>query len=104
MYGLMGKIRAHEGGGEKLLTYLLRAAQELATLENCYLYVVSRDNTDADAVWVTEIWHSSEDHQASLAHEAIQTLIASARPLIAEMTNRTEFEPVGGKGLPDKAV
>lgn len=98
----MGKIRAHAGDGEKLLAYLLRAAEELSALENCYLYVISRDKDDVDALWVTEIWRNQEDHQASLTHDAIRTLIASARPLIAEMNHRTEFEPVGGKGLSDK--
>jgi len=101
IYGLMGKIRAHEGNGEKSLAQLLRAPEELSELEDYYMYVVGRDNADVDAVWVTEIWRSQDDHQASLTHEAIRTLIASARPLIAEMTNRTEFEPVGGKGLSD---
>lgn len=102
MYGLMGKIRAHTGDGEQLLAYLLRAAEELSALEHCYLYVISRDKDDVDALWVTEIWRNQEDHQASLGHEAIRTLITSARPLIAEMSHRTEFQPIGGKGLSDK--
>ena len=100
MYGLMGKIRAHKGQGEALLELLLRAADQLSDLEGCYLYIVSRVQDDTDAVWVTEVWRNQEDHRASLKHAAIQALIASARPLIADMTDRMEFLPVGGKGLP----
>lgn len=100
MYGLMGKIQAHAGQGEALLQHLLNAAEQLQGLEGCYLYVVSRAADDADAVWVTEVWRDQQEHQASLQHAAIQALIAAARPLIAGMSDRTEFIPVGGKGLP----
>jgi quinol monooxygenase YgiN len=100
MYGLMGKIRAQEGQREALLEHLLQAARLLSTLEACYLYVVSRAPDDPHGIWVTEVWHNQADHQASLTHEAIRSLITVARPLIAGMSDRTEFEPVGGKGLP----
>jgi len=100
MYGLMGRINAQTGQGEALLGHLLKAAAQLHNLEGCYLYVVSKATDDADGIWVTEVWRSAADHQASLHHEAIQALIAAARPLIAGMVHRTEFTPVGGKGLP----
>jgi quinol monooxygenase YgiN len=100
MFGLMGRINAHDGQGDLLLEHLLRAAHALSELEGCYLYVVSRSTDSANGVWVTEVWRSQADHQASLRHEAIRTLIASARPLIASMTDRIEFLPAGGKGLP----
>lgn len=99
MYGLMGKIRAHPGKREDLLAHLLDTTH-LDEMEGCYLYLVSRATDDEDGIWVTEVWRSAEDHQASLRHEAIQKLIAIARPLIAEITDRTEFTPAGGRGLP----
>lgn len=100
MFGLMGKVRAHEGQAEALLGHLLEAARQLSELDGCYLYVVSRATDDAHGIWVTEVWRSTADHQASLEHAAIQALITVARPLIAGMSDRTEFTPVGGKGLP----
>jgi quinol monooxygenase YgiN len=100
MYGLNGKMTAHAGQREALLAALLRGAAMLGDLDGCYLYVVSRANDDENSIWVTEVWRSREDHQASLTHEAIRTLITEARPLIAAMTDRSEFEPVGGKGVP----
>jgi hypothetical protein len=35
----------------------------------------------------------------ALDNEATKALIARARPLIAGFSDRTEFEPVGGKGV-----
>lgn len=101
MYGLFGKMRAHPGQREALIGHLLHAANLLRELEGCYLYVVSSADDDADGIWVTEVWTSRDEHQNSLTHDAIKSLIAVARPLIADMPQRFEFTPVGGKGLPE---
>lgn len=100
MYGLMGKIVAQDGQREVLLAHLLQAAQQLSSLASCYLYVVSKATDDDHAIWVTEVWQSKDAHQASLQQTAIQELIAAARPLMAGMGERIEFDPIGGKGLP----
>lgn len=102
MYGLHGKFQAHPGQRDALLAILLDAADRLHALAGCYLYVVSRAPDDPDGVWVTEIWRSQADHQASLEHAALQALITAGRPLIAAMPVRIEFTPLGGKGLPDE--
>jgi len=100
MYGLFGKMRAQAGQRETLIGHLLHAADLLRDLEGCFVYIINSDPTDPDAIWVTEVWRSQADHQASLSHEAIQSLITVARPLIAEMPLRYEVTPLGGKGLP----
>ncbi|MCC6975978.1 MAG: antibiotic biosynthesis monooxygenase [Anaerolineae bacterium] len=104
MYGLMGKIQAQLGQREALVGYLLQAAEVLREAEGCYLYLISGVSADEQSVWVTEVWRSQEDHRASLTLPAVQEVIAVARPLIAGMGERFEFQPIGGKGLPaDKA-
>ncbi len=103
MFGLHGKIRAHAGQRDALIDILLTAAHALRELDGCYLYIVSSAPDDPDGVWVTEVWRSQADHQASLAQEATQALITTGRPLIAGMSDRVEFVPLGGKGLPDNA-
>lgn len=100
MYGLFGKITAQPGQRDTLLGYLLNAANSMRELDGCYLYVVSSAPDDPDGIWVYEVWKSQTDHQASLALDATQALIAKARPLIAGMSNRVEHTPMGGKGLP----
>lgn len=100
MYGLHGKFRAHPGQRDALLNVLLDAAGRLRELDGCYFYVVSTAPDDPDGIWVTEIWRDQAAHQGSLAHPAIQALITAGRPLIAAMSDRSEFTPLGGKGLP----
>jgi quinol monooxygenase YgiN len=87
-----------ESGGH-LARYLLAAASALEDVESCLVYLVNRDPAEPDAVRVVECWESPEAHAASLTLPAVHTLIAQARPIIASMDQRVEFEPVGGKGL-----
>ena len=99
-YGLCGKLVAVQGRGDELAGHLLDAAAALNDVENCRLYLVNRDPADPDAVWVIEVWDSTEAHRASLELDVVQQLIARARPIIASMGERFELDPVGGKGLP----
>ena len=98
-YGLCGKIVATPGAGDALAGHLLDAANALSDVDSCSLYLVSRDPGNPDAVWVTEVWDDAEAHAASLQLDAVQQLIARARPVIAAMGERFELEPVGGKGF-----
>ncbi len=102
MFGLIGKLKTQSGQREALVGHLLNAASILRDMEGCYLYVINRATDDPDTVWVTEVWRSQADHQASLAHDGIRDIIASARPLLAEPPDGFEVAPVGGKGLPDQ--
>ena len=97
-YGLFGKIVATPGQGDTLAAFLLEAAAGLEDVAGCHLYVVNRDVTDPDAVWVMEVWDDADAHQASLQLAAVQELIARARPVIASMGERYELETIGGKG------
>ena len=47
-----------------------------------------------------EVWTDAEAHQASLQLPSVQDAIARARPIIAGMSERVEFTPAGGLGLP----
>ncbi len=98
-FGLVGSFQAQPGQGEALATLLVQAAQALEANSDCQLYAVSRSADDADSVWVTEVWTSSEAHQASLEDERVRQLIRQARPLIAGLGKRFELSPLGGKGL-----
>lgn len=98
-YGRSGKIVATAGNGDALAGYLLDAATALEDVAGCHLYIVSRDPTDPESVWVVEFWESDDAHRASLELRAVQELIARARPIIAAMDEQLELVPVGGKGL-----
>ena len=97
-FGLHGKITAQPGTRDQLVEHLLSAAKLMDTAEGCELYVVSTSSDD-DAVWVTEIWRSKADHDASLAIVGVPELIRRTRPLIASMSESVPLVVRGGKGL-----
>jgi len=97
MYGLIGQIKAQPGQRDALAAILLEGTAEMP---GCFSYVVARDSTDADALWITEVWDSRDSHSASLQLPAVQAAIAKGRPLIAGFGSRAETEPLGGAGLP----
>jgi hypothetical protein len=52
---------------------------------------------------VTELWTDRAAHATSLEPADIQSVIQGARPLIAGMSDRTELDVHGGKGLPARS-
>lgn len=99
-YGLHGKLQATAGNGEQLAGILLEAAELMSTAKGCYLYMVSIDTADKDAVWVTEAWESKEDHDNSLNVDGVKELIGLAMPLLAGKPERgQELEILGGAGV-----
>lgn len=96
MYGLIGKIIAAPGKRDELISILLEGTTDLPS---CLSYVVSQDNTDENALWVTEVWESQASHGASLALSGVQIAIAKGKPMISEFAERFETSPIGGHGL-----
>jgi len=98
MYGLIGKMLAQPGRRDALVEALLGGT---GSMPGCLSYVIAKDDTDPDALWITEVWASREDHAASLQLPEVKAAIATGRPLIAGFGERFETEPVGGTGLRD---
>lgn len=99
MFGLIGKIMAAEGKREDLVKTLLEGTGDMP---GCLSYIVAKDTGDANAIWITEVWDSKENHQASLKLPQVQEAISKARPMIAGFGERFETEPVGGQGFTTK--
>jgi len=99
-YGLHGKLKSIPGGSEKLTQILLDASKLVSTAKGCHLYLISKENTDNDSIWVTEVWDSKEDHDNSLNAESVKALISQAIPLIDGRPEKgQELEILGGKGI-----
>jgi quinol monooxygenase YgiN len=96
MYGLIGKMNVVSGQREALIAILLEGVE---AMPGCLSYVIAKDPTDPDALWITEVWDSQASHEASLSLPAVQQAIARGRPLIAGFGERFVTEPVGGYGL-----
>lgn len=96
MYGLIGKMTTTPGRREEFLAILLEGVHDMP---GCLSYVVAKDSTDEDALWITEVWESQASHQASLQLPAVRDAIARGRSMIAGFSDRHETVPVGGHGL-----
>jgi quinol monooxygenase YgiN len=68
-------------------------------MPGCLSYVVARDPTNPDAIWITEVWDSQASHKASLSLPAVKDAISRAKPLIVGFDKQIETVPVGGRGL-----
>ena len=68
-------------------------------MPGCLSYIVAKDTSDADAIWITEAWDSEASHEAALSLPSVKEAIAKGRALIAGVGDRIVTTPVGGTGL-----
>lgn len=97
MHGLIGKMLCVPGKRDELIDILL---SDVGEMPGCLSYVVARDPTQPDVVWITEVWDSEASHKASLSLPAVQAAIKRAMPMIAGFGDHITTAPVGGHGLP----
>lgn len=83
MYGLLGKLTAKSGRRDELARLLLEAADLLRDVPGCRHWVVHEPVDAPDDVWISEVWDSQDDHDASLARPEIRAVILRAMPLLA---------------------
>jgi len=96
MYGLIGRMKCTPGQRDALIAIMLEG---VSGMPGCLSYVVAKDPTDPDSLWITEAWESQDQHKASLSLPSVQAAITKARPIIAGFGERFETQPVGGHGL-----
>jgi quinol monooxygenase YgiN len=96
MYGLIGRMTTVPGQREALIEILLEGTD---AMPGCLSYIIARDPSDPDGIWVTEVWDNESSHRASLSLPAVKAAIARGRPLIAGFAERFETEPIGGVGI-----
>ncbi len=100
MYLIHGKLNAKAGHSDELANILLEASKLVSTAKGCKLYVIGKDENDLNAVFVTEIWDSKEDHDDSLKVEGVRELITKAMPVLdGQPTKGQELEILGGTGI-----
>jgi quinol monooxygenase YgiN len=92
-----GKATAKDGKGGELAEILLAAAAELEDDPGCELYLISRQADSPDVVWVTELWRSQADLDASLERVRGSSGAAAAMALVDDW-QMIELELLGGKG------
>ena len=93
------KLKAREGQREALVEHMLGVAQLLANVSGCELYVINTSAADTETVWVTEVWSSQVQLDASLTLDSVKASVEQVLPLLAGPPERIDIVPLGGKGL-----
>src|SRR5215217_3794177 len=92
-----GRAKARAGSGERLAEVLLAAAAELEGDLGCQLYLINRQADEPDVIWVTELWRSQADLDASLERIRGSEGVAAAMALVEDW-QMIDLEQLGGKG------
>ncbi len=98
MWGMIAKITVLPGKRDEMITVLKGSA---AKMPGCLSYVVAKDATDENVMWVTEVWDSQAGHDASLTLPAVKEAIPRGKALVANFERVAVTTPVWGVGLPD---
>lgn len=96
MYGLIGKMTTLPGKRDELTSILLEG---LGKMPGCISYVVAHDPTDADALWITEVWTEEAAHRASVQAPEVKAAIHLGLPLLVTFSDAQVTTPIGGVGL-----
>ena len=92
-----GKLVAREGEGARVAELLLAAADDVVDDPGCELYLVNRQAGAPDVIWVTELWRSQADLDASIEKLRGNDDVAAVMALSKEH-EMVELELLGGKG------
>jgi quinol monooxygenase YgiN len=92
-----GKASAKPGKGGELAEILLAAAAEMEGEPGCELYLINRQADQPDVIWVTELWRSQADLDASLERIRGSSGVAQAMALVDDW-QMIELDLLGGKG------
>lgn len=96
MYGLIVKMTLFPGRREEMIGLLRQSA---ADMPGCFSYVVARDATDENVLWVTEVWDSAASHDASLSLPAVKNVIPTAKTMVSNVERIATTSPAWGVGL-----
>ena len=97
MWGLIAKITLLPGKRDEMIEILKESA---AGMPGCLSYVVAKDATDEDTIWVTEVWDSKSSHDASLSLPAVKNAIPRGKAILSNFERIAVTSPVWGAGLP----
>jgi quinol monooxygenase YgiN/mannose-6-phosphate isomerase-like protein (cupin superfamily) len=96
------RFTARPGQGDALAERMLGVAEGLRGIAGCELYAINRASDEPDAVWVTEVWRSQEELDASLETDEAKASIPEVMALVQEDGfERIDVTPLGGVGLED---
>jgi quinol monooxygenase YgiN len=97
MWGLIAKITLLPGKRDEMVEILKESA---AGMPGCVSYVVAKDASDENTIWVTEVWDSVASHDASLSLPAVKNAIPRGKAIVSNFEKIAVTSPVWGAELP----
>lgn len=97
-FGMQAVLTAEQGKGNELAKIMTQAADAVAKVSGCELYLVQQSATDEHQILITELWLSASHHQASLQNPDVLALISQAKPIIATMAGNPAI-PLAAHGV-----
>jgi quinol monooxygenase YgiN len=98
-FGQHSKVTARPGKRDELVAKFLEVGEIQRSNPECELIFVSTTENDANAVYLTEVWSSEENHEQALDSEEVRAWAGAMPELVDGEPQSQRFEPVGGKGL-----
>jgi len=98
-YMLHTKLLARPGKRDGAVAQFERAARIQQSNADCYLMFVSVSTTEADVLYLTEVWSDKEVHQQAKTSAAIVPWATEMPTYIERLIESTELTAIGGKGL-----
>lgn len=97
MWGMIAKITLLPGRRDVMIEILKESAADMA---GCLSYVVAKDVTDENTIWVTEVWDTMASHDASLSLPAVKNAIPRSKAIVSNFEKIAVTCPAWGVGLP----
>ena len=101
----MGRFAQHTrlvatgGNADRLAEKFVESAEYQRANPACELMMVCRSPSDADVVYLTEVWSSEAEWERARTSPVIDEWAREMPSLVAEPPESIRLEPVGGKGL-----
>jgi quinol monooxygenase YgiN len=92
-------LRARVGKHDELVAKFLEVADMQRDNPACQLMLVSSSPEEDDAVFLTEVWMSAEEHERARQSSEVQAWAAQMPSLVAGPPESTRLVVEGGKGL-----
>ena len=68
-------------------------------MPGCLSYVVAKDATDENTIWVTEVWDSRASHDSSPSLPAVKNALPRGKAIVSNFERIAVTSPVWGAGL-----
>jgi quinol monooxygenase YgiN len=91
MYGLIVKLMLKPGKRDEMIEVLKSSS---GAMPGCHSYLVMKDSSDADVLWISEVWDSEQSHKASLDLPAVRASMPQAKALVADFERVAITDPV----------